>query len=133
MSPSTKTEALTSTGLPEAGGGDRGEAGSQNAKQSREIGQDDPLEGSRMGREANKATGYPGEEELADGGSGATPTEAQIRAEDLEASDAQRREEAIRQAAYERYLHRGGATGDETSDWLEAERSVDQRRARPAE
>lgn len=30
-------------------------------------------------------------------------------------------EDAIRQAAYERYLRRGGAEGNETQDWLEAE------------
>ena len=49
-------------GFQEASGGDRGEAGSRNIEQSREIGQDDPSEGSRMGKEAQKKTGFPGSE-----------------------------------------------------------------------
>ena len=47
-------------GYQEASGGDRGEAGSQNAEQSRDVGQDDPAKGSRMGREAGKKSGDPG-------------------------------------------------------------------------
>ena len=47
-------------GYQEASGGDRGDAGSQNMEQSRAVGQDDPAQGSRMGREANKKSGYPG-------------------------------------------------------------------------
>lgn len=31
-----------------------------NVQQDRAIGQDDPMEGSRMGREANKKKDYPG-------------------------------------------------------------------------
>ena len=47
-------------GYHEASGGDRGDAGSNNLAQSEAIGQDDPQEGSRMGREANKKSGFPG-------------------------------------------------------------------------
>ena len=35
------------------------------------------------------------------------------------------REEAIRRAAYDAYLRRGGEAGHETEDWLEAEAEVD--------
>jgi Protein of unknown function (DUF2934) len=35
------------------------------------------------------------------------------------------REEAIRRAAYDAYLRRGGESGHETEDWLEAEAQVD--------
>ena len=58
------------------------------------------------------------------------PTEAQIRTTDLETQDADSaehrtaREEAIRQAAYEAYLRRGGTPGGELDDWLEAERRM---------
>ena len=41
--------------------GDRGGASGRNIQQDRAIGQDDPVEGSRMGREANKKTGFPGD------------------------------------------------------------------------
>lgn len=42
------------------------------------------------------------------------------------AGDTSAREEAIRQAAYERYLRRGASeSGNELDDWLEAERSID--------
>ncbi|MEJ7688591.1 MAG: hypothetical protein WKG52_17345 [Variovorax sp.] len=47
-------------GAHEARLGDRGEASGRNIEQSRAIGQDDPAEGSRMGREADKKTGFPG-------------------------------------------------------------------------
>lgn len=40
--------------------GDRGDASGRNIEQSRAIGQDPPSEGSRMGREANKKSGFPG-------------------------------------------------------------------------
>jgi hypothetical protein len=46
--------------LHEARAGDRGEASGRNIAQNRAIGQDDPLEGSRMGRERHKQAGFPG-------------------------------------------------------------------------
>lgn len=66
------------------------------------------------------------------------PTEAESRAADLQSQDpeatqrdadeaerAMRREEQIRQAAYEAWLRRGGSgEGGELDDWLEAERSI---------
>ena len=74
------------------------------------------------------------------------PTEAQSRASDLqseepeamqrdadEADRAMRREEQIRQAAYEAYLRRGGSgEGGELDDWLEAERGIDDKPPGPA-
>ena len=45
--------------------GDRGTASGRNIAQNRAIGQDDPMEGSRMGREQHKETGFPGEGEAA--------------------------------------------------------------------
>lgn len=59
----TRTEASTRSpdpALHEARLGDRGAASGNNIEQSRAIGQDDPAEGSRMGREALKQAGYPG-------------------------------------------------------------------------
>ncbi|MDM0117882.1 hypothetical protein QTI66_37975 [Variovorax sp. J22R133] len=44
--------------------GDRGDASGRNIQQNRAIGQDDPMKGSRMGREANKKSGAPGEPEV---------------------------------------------------------------------
>jgi hypothetical protein len=41
-------------------------------------------------------------------------------------------EEEIRRRAYELYLSRGGANGDDLSDWLEAERLVRSRRGSEA-
>jgi hypothetical protein len=41
-------------------------------------------------------------------------------------------EAEIRRRAYELYLSRGGAHGDDVSDWLEAERSVRSRAGREA-
>ena len=40
--------------------GDRGDASGKNIEDNRAIGQDDPMEGSRMGREAGKHSGFPG-------------------------------------------------------------------------
>lgn len=57
------TEIKRQTAVPpaeEARLGDRGAASGQNIEQSRAIGQDPPEEGSRMGREANKKSGFPG-------------------------------------------------------------------------
>ena len=39
--------------------------------------------------------------------------------------DDERRFERVRQKAYELYLRRGEAPGDDVNDWLEAERQVD--------
>ena len=40
--------------------GTRGDASGRNIDQNRAIGQDDPAEGSRSGREADKKSGFPG-------------------------------------------------------------------------
>lgn len=51
----------TESGGHEARVGDRGEASGRTIEQSRAIGQEDPIAtGSRMGRERNKASGFPG-------------------------------------------------------------------------
>lgn len=47
-------------GEHEARLGDRGDASGRNIEQNRAVGQDDPMKGSRLGREANKKTGAPG-------------------------------------------------------------------------
>ena len=47
-------------GEHEARLGDRGDASGRNIQQNRAIGQDDPMKGSRQGREANKKAGFPG-------------------------------------------------------------------------
>ena len=52
--------------------GDRGASSGQNIEQSRAIGQDPPTDGSRMGREANKKSGFPGTPDI---GTDATQTE----------------------------------------------------------
>jgi hypothetical protein len=39
--------------------------------------------------------------------------------------DAASREARIRRAAYDAYVRRGGAPGDEVQDWLDAEKQVD--------
>ena len=73
----------------------------------------------------------------------AIPTEAQVRAIDLELQDAapnnlgaanepegddvESRETKIRNAAYERYERPGSQDGDAVEDWLEAERTIDAR------
>lgn len=61
----------------------------------------------------------------------AKPREAEVRAADLEREDAQpggeRREEAIRKAAFEAHVRRGSVAGHELDDWLEAERQFDER------
>ena len=106
MSTERQTAPSTKPGFHEASGGDRGDAGSANIEQSRAIGQDDPTEGSRLGREADKSSGFPGSETQPE------PSSA--------------REQAIRQAAYEAYLRRGAASGSDVDDWLEAERTLDQ-------
>jgi hypothetical protein len=61
------TAAQTQKDMHEARAGDRGAASGRNIAQNRAIGQDDPLEGSRMGREQHKSTGYPGSDEAGDG------------------------------------------------------------------
>ncbi len=47
-------------GEHEARLGDRGDASGRNIDQNRAIGQDDPMEGSRMGRKAHDKSGFPG-------------------------------------------------------------------------
>lgn len=71
---------LTRPDVYEARLGDRGDASGRNIEQNRAIGQDDPMDGSRQGREANKKTGYPG---IPDIGTDAAQTE---EAEALEAA-----------------------------------------------
>jgi len=46
-------------------------------------------------------------------------------------AEAPSREELIRREAYAIYERRGFATGDETADWVEAEREVDRRLGSP--
>ncbi|MDM0108829.1 hypothetical protein QTH97_28070 [Variovorax sp. J22R24] len=66
----------TPLGEHEARLGDRGDASGRNIEQNRAIGQDDPAAGSRMGREADKASGFPG---TPDSGTDAAQTEAAKR------------------------------------------------------
>jgi len=54
----------------------------------------------------------------------APETKTTIVAFQAGASAADRSEDAIRQKAYEIFLSRGDADGDDVSDWLEAERQV---------
>ena len=56
--------------------GDRGAASGRNIAQNRAIGQDDPMDGSRMGREQDKDHGFPGDGEAgADPGTNAAQTQ----------------------------------------------------------
>lgn len=64
----------------------------------------------------------------------ALPTEAEVRAIDLELDESaadvaspetEDRETRVRRAAYAAYQRRGEQDGDEVSDWLAAEREVD--------
>ena len=57
----------TTKDMNEARAGDRAAASGRNIEQNRAIGQDDPIEGSRMGREQHKAHDYPGAGETGDG------------------------------------------------------------------
>jgi hypothetical protein len=100
-----------------------------NIDQSRAVGQDSPAEGSRMGREANKSHGYPGEAEQANARDSSVEVPSGESHVDSSASPARigMREDAIRRAAYEAYLRRNGGPGDEASDWFEAEAQVDQK------
>jgi len=59
--------------------GDRGAASGRNIEQNRAIGQDDPMEGSRMGREQHKDTGFPG-----DGEAGADPGTDEAQTQEAE-------------------------------------------------
>ena len=67
----------------------------------------------------------------------ALPTEAEIRAADLEQDDAAlretlaQREARIREAAYAKAQQRGFVPGHEEEDWLEAERTVDRENVAP--
>lgn len=85
-----------------------------NTDQNRAIGQDSPTEGSHMGKEAHKTQGAPGQDNQLE----------------QTGTDEPSREEAIRKAAYDTYLRRGGAPGRETDDWLEAEAQVDRQRSK---
>lgn len=101
-----------------------------NIEQNRAVGQDSFAEGSRMGREANKAHGFPGEAEQIEG---ANSADARGDAQDNRDHSVPEtsREDAIRQAAYEAYQRRmasGGGAGSETDDWLEAEAHVKEER-----
>ncbi|MDM0009474.1 DUF2934 domain-containing protein [Variovorax sp. J22G73] len=100
-----------------------------NIDQARAVGQDSPAEGSRMGREANKPHGYPGEAEQANGNHGPDDDYSSEGTADSTVSPSSNDtpDDAIRRAAYEAYLRRNGGPGDETSDWLEAEAHVRQR------
>ncbi|MGJ7612461.1 MULTISPECIES: DUF2934 domain-containing protein [unclassified Variovorax] len=91
-----------------------------NIDQNRAVGQDSFAEGSGMGRETNKAHGFPGEAEQK-----AHVAEA---ADAAESAKTPSREEAIRHAAYQAYQRRGGAPGSAADDWLEAEAEVDRQR-----
>jgi hypothetical protein len=98
-----------------------------NIDQARAVGQDSPAEGSRMGREANKLHGYPGEAMQANEEKSADVSSTEGNADSAESqTGTHAREDAIRQAAYEAYLRRNGGPGDATSDWLEAEAKVNQ-------
>lgn len=101
-----------------------------NIDQNRAVGQDSFAEGSRMGREANKAHGFPGEAEQI-GASESSATQASSQDSSADANPAGTREEAVRQAAYEAYQRRlaaGNTSGSETDDWLEAEAQVKKQR-----
>lgn len=66
-SKTTLPAPTTAKDMNEARAGDRGAASGRNVEQNRAIGQDDPVEGSRMGREQQKTAGYPGSGEAGDG------------------------------------------------------------------
>jgi hypothetical protein len=76
QTPSTDAGSSSTGEQHEARLGDRGAASGRNIAQNRAIGQDDPLEGSRMGREQHKAKGFPGDGEP---GSGEGTDAAQTR------------------------------------------------------
>lgn len=63
----TPPAPTTKKDTDEALAGERGSASGRNIAQNRAIGQDDPMEGSRMGRERNKPRDYPGSGEPGDG------------------------------------------------------------------
>lgn len=70
--PSPPEEATGPLGEVEARLGDRGDASGRNIRQNRAIGQHDPMEGSRQGRDAIDKTDYPG---IPDIGTDAAQTE----------------------------------------------------------
>lgn len=74
--PANEAASAATGELHEARLGDRGAASGRNIAQNRAIGQDDPLDGSRMGREQHKAKGFPGDGEP---GSGEGTDAAQTR------------------------------------------------------
>jgi hypothetical protein len=62
----------------------------------------------------------------------AAPVSATARADAATADDTDVTEDEIRRRAYELYVSRGAADGDDLSDWLEAERLVrGSRRSQP--
>lgn len=105
-----------------------------NIDQNRAVGQDSPAQGSRMGREANKAHGYPGEAEqqVATNSINPSGTEPSDPASGSATSSTEEssREEAVRRAAYEAYERRGSAAGSDVDDWLEAEAQVNRQHSR---
>ncbi|MDM0022323.1 hypothetical protein [Variovorax saccharolyticus] len=68
-------------GEHEARLGDRGDASGRNIEQNRAVGQDDPMAGSRMGREAHKKAGFPGTRDI---GTDAAQTEEAKRQDDAQ-------------------------------------------------
>ncbi len=66
-SKTTLPAPTTAKDMNEARAGDRAAASGRNIEQNRAIGQDDPMEGSRMGREQHKARDSPGWGEAGDG------------------------------------------------------------------
>lgn len=63
----TPPAPTTAKDMNDARAGDRGPASGRNIEQNRAVGQDDPMEGSRMGREQHKARDYPGSGEAGEG------------------------------------------------------------------
>ncbi|MGJ7545153.1 hypothetical protein [Variovorax sp. LT1R16] len=76
LTPATDATASATGEQHEARVGDRGAASGRNIAQNRAIGQDDPMEGSRLGREQDKVKGFPGDGEP---GSGEGTDAAQTR------------------------------------------------------
>lgn len=110
MKTTNKTQAPAQTGFSTASGGSRGNAGSQGMQQRQGVEQPPPTEAEVRSTDLRSQS-----------------MDADAAARDAsEATRAQDREDAIRQAAYQRYLQRGGEEGGEVDDWLEAERQLSQ-------
>lgn len=83
--PATGSSDVSGTeyGGHEARVGDRGEASGRTLEQSRAIGQEDPIEtGSRMGRESDKSSGFPGTPDIGTDAVQTEEAEAMKRAKD---------------------------------------------------